>query len=88
MNKLKLAVFLSSAIFAGSAFADGDDIRHPNLREAFHKSGEAINNIEAAQRANNNRGVFGGHAVRAIELLQQARHEIQESDAFRNAHGG
>lgn len=86
MNKLKLAVFLSSAIFAGSAFADGRDIAHPNLRDAYQKCNQAIGHLDNAYQHNENRGAFGGHAERAKELLQQAKHEIEEADEFRNAH--
>jgi hypothetical protein len=88
MNKLKFAVLLSSAIFSASALADGDDIRHPALRAAYRDCNASIQAIEVGQRNNDNRGVFGGHAVRAIQLLQQAKHEIEESDEFRNRHGG
>jgi len=83
MNNLKLAVFLSSAIFAGSVFADGN-ITHPTLRTAYEKCNEAINAIDVGQRDNN--GMFGGHGEKAKALLQQAKHEIEESDEFRNAH--
>jgi starvation-inducible outer membrane lipoprotein len=85
MNKLKLAVFLSSAIFAGCVSAD-QAITHPNLRDAYQACNNSIRHIQQAHENNNNNGVFGGHAVKAEELLQQAKHEIELADEYRNDH--
>jgi len=85
MNKLKLAVFLSSAIFAGSVFADAH-ITHPNMRDAYQECNQAIRHIDSAYQHNENHGAFGGHAAKAKELLQQAKREIEMGDEFRNAH--
>lgn len=50
----------------------------------YRKCNEAIGHLDNAYEHNENRGAFGGHAERAKELLQQAKHEIEEADEFRN----
>ena len=86
LNSLKLAVFLSAAIFAGCVSADASMITHPNLKDAYQKCNEAIGHIDHAQDNNKGEGEFGGHAAKAKELLQQAKHEIELADEYRNDH--
>lgn len=53
--------------------------RHPNIEAADANAQQAIERMQAAQRAN----VYdmGGHAGRAITLMQEARAEMQYSAA-------
>ena len=76
-------VSLAAALVTTVAFAY--EIRHPNLRDAYHEAEGAIHHIEEAQRAN--KGVeFGGHAEKAIELLKHAQEELVAGDEFNDAH--
>jgi hypothetical protein len=52
---------------------------HPNIEAADANAQQAIERMRAAQRAND--GHMGGHAGRAIALLQEARVEMQYSAA-------
>ena len=67
------------ALASGCAIAGGDYYlnRHPNIAAADEFIGHAIERMRTAQDANDHR--LGGHAGRAIELLQQARREAQEA---------
>jgi len=85
MNSFKLAVFLSSVIFAGSVLAE-QPIKHPNLKDAYQACINSIKHIQLAQKNNDNNGVFGGHAGNAEQLLQQAKREIELADEYRDAH--
>ncbi|MEM5342793.1 hypothetical protein [Paraburkholderia azotifigens] len=49
--------------------------RHPIIAAADFDSQQAIEQMRAAQRANSDD--MGGHAGRAIQLLQDARQEMQ-----------
>lgn len=49
--------------------------RHPIIAAADLDAQQAIEQMRAAQRANGYD--MGGHAGRAIQLLQDARHEMQ-----------
>ncbi len=51
------------------------------LRQAHENIGAAIQNISDVQRAN--RGQFGGHAARAIELLRDAEQELHRAAEYR-----
>lgn len=84
MNTLRTTVLLSAVFFTGSVIADGRDITHPNLRNAYHNCNQAMRHIDKAYVHNANRGAFGGHAARAKQLLAEAKHEIEEADEFRN----
>lgn len=85
MNSLKLAIFLSSVIFADSVFADAS-FKHPNLKEAYEHCDEAMHYINRAYENNKDHAAFGGHASKALQLLQEAKHEIEEAEEFRNDH--
>jgi hypothetical protein len=81
LNKIPLLA-TASVVFAlasGCAVAGGDYYlnRHPNIAAADDYIARAIDRLHAAQDANDHR--LGGHAGRAIELLQQARREAQEA---------
>ena len=49
--------------------------KHPNLAAAQRLSEQAFNKITAAQQANEYD--MGGHAGRAIQLMREARYEMQ-----------
>jgi hypothetical protein len=79
----KTSIALLAVLVAAIAY--GYDIRHPNLKDASQAAGVAIHHIELAQSAN--KGVeFGGHAAKAIGLLQQAQQEMIAADQYINAH--
>jgi len=63
----------SSCAVAGDYYLD----RHPNMATADALAARAIDRMHDAQNANDYH--LGGHAGRAIQLLQQARYEIQAS---------
>lgn len=59
-----------------SAFA----LSHPNFIQAENALQAAIGHIQGAQQVNG--PTFGGHAVRAIELIREAQREISIADEF------
>lgn len=67
------------ALASGCAVAGSDYFlnKHPNIAAADDYTARAIDRMRAAQDANDHR--LGGHAGRAIDLLQQARREMQEA---------
>jgi hypothetical protein len=72
-----------SVLVATAAYAY--DITHPNLRDAYGATEQAIRHIQEAQQAN--KGIeFGGHAERALDLFKQAQAELIEADKYNNAH--
>jgi hypothetical protein len=90
MRSLYVVAALAIAlIFMGVSFAQRpemniDPARHANLSAAQHHIGEAFAKIEEAQRANKDE--LGGHAERALELLNQANHELKEAAEFKDHH--
>ncbi len=66
-------------LVSGCAVADEGYFmsRHPNIQAADYDAEQAIERMHAAQAANNYH--MGGHAGRAIQLLQQARYEMEAS---------
>ncbi len=73
-----LAVLLTTA-------AIGYEIRHPNLRDAYHDIDAAMKHVQMAQAAN--RGLeFGGHADKAMDALMHAQQELIEGDKWNDAH--
>ena len=69
------AIVLS--LVSGCAVADDGYFvsRHPNIEAADFNAQQAIERMRAAQRANGYD--MGGHAGRAIQLMQDARYEMQ-----------
>ena len=65
----------------GTAYAQF--IRHPHLRAADQHAEAAILQM---QRAHNGDDWFGGHRVRAIQLLQQAREQMRLSAIYADRH--
>jgi hypothetical protein len=61
------------------------EIHHPNLRDAYGATEDAIRHIHEAQAAN--QGLeFGGHAHKALDALQHAERELIEADKWNDAH--
>ena len=86
MKNTAIRLVAVTALFAGTAFAqDANLIKHPNLRDAYEAVGSAQKHIYAAQ-ANNQKVEFGGHEAKAERLLQEAKKEIEQGDAWNNAH--
>jgi hypothetical protein len=90
----KRSVYLAGALVVGLtligvAFAqrpetDIDPGRHPNLAEAQHHVVQAYEKAVEAQKANKDE--LGGHAERAIQLLDQANHELKEAAEYSDHH--
>lgn len=79
----KTAIVLVSALIATAAVSY--EIHHPNLRDAFGDSENAIKHVQMAQAAN--KGIeFGGHAEKAIEHFRMAQQELVEGDKFNDSH--
>lgn len=55
-------------------------LSHPNFANAEQALQVAINHIRGAQQVNG--PTFGGHAGRAIELIQQAQTEVGIADEY------
>jgi hypothetical protein len=81
MNKLS-GVFLASAFFAAGAFSAGFVVQE--LDDAHGATDEALRHLDEANK--HHRDQFGGHEGKATELLNQARHEIEEADRFFKEH--
>lgn len=68
----------AATLVPGSAAAYA--LSHPNFQNADDALQVAINHIRGAQQVNG--PTFGGHAGRAIELVQQARTEVGIADEY------
>ncbi|HXZ09381.1 MAG TPA: hypothetical protein VEI25_15125 [Paraburkholderia sp.] len=81
MNQRKVglvaAAALALSLVSGCAVADdGYPMSyHPNIEAADFNAQQAIERMRMAQQANDYH--MGGHAGRAIQLLQDARYEMQ-----------
>ena len=82
-GKLFLGSVLGLATFVGGVLvAQGP--RHPNLMAAQDLINRAYDRITAAQQANE--WDMNGHAAKAKDLLEQAKHEIHEAAEAANHH--
>lgn len=82
---MKKIVIASLATALVSTVALAYEIHHPNMRDAYGATEDAIHHIQAAQAAN--KGLeFGGHADKALEALHHAEQEIMEGDHWNDAH--
>ncbi|HEX3637627.1 hypothetical protein PQR75_32115 [Paraburkholderia fungorum] len=74
---LVAATAIALSLISGCAVADDGYFmsRHPNIEAADFNAQQAIERMRAAQRANDYD--MGGHAGRAIRLMQDARYEMQ-----------
>ncbi len=78
-GQLTMVAATAIALSFISGCADADDgyfmSRHPNIEAADFNAQQAIERMRAAQRANGYD--MGGHAGRAIQLMREARDEMQ-----------
>jgi hypothetical protein len=82
---MKKIVIASLAAILVTTIAMAYEIHHPNLRDAYAATDNAIHHIQEAQAAN--KGLeFGGHAGKAIAALEQAERELIEGDKWNDAH--
>lgn len=82
---MKTTLIFSLGALCATTMALAYEIHHPNLRDAYGATENAIRHIHEAQGAN--RGVeFGGHAQKALEALQRAEREIVAADRWNDAH--
>ena len=85
-----LAVVLTfGLVLIGVAFAqrpetDIDPGRHPNLADAQHHVVQAYDKAVDAQKANKDE--LGGHAEKAIALLDQANRELKLAAEYSDHH--
>jgi len=79
-----LALTLMGIAFAQRPETDIDANHHPNLAEAQHHVVQAYEKIVEAQKANKEQ--LGGHAEKAIQLLEQANHELKEAAEYADHH--
>jgi peptidoglycan hydrolase CwlO-like protein len=81
LNKFAIA---SLAAVLVTTIAVAYEVHHPNLRDAYGATENAIRHIQEAQGAN--RGLeFGGHAQKALDALQRAEREIIAADKWNDA---
>ena len=81
----KIVIASLAAVLVTTVALAYEGVHHPNLRDAYGATENAIQHIKEAQAAN--RGVeFGGHAGAAIGALQRAEQEIMAADKWNDAH--
>ena len=82
---MKKVVIASLSAVLVTTIALGYEIHHPNLKDAYGATENAIHHIEEAQAKN--KGVeFGGHAEKALDALKHAQMELIEGDKYNDAH--
>jgi|HubBroStandDraft_6_1064221.scaffolds.fasta_scaffold2608011_1 F0F1-type ATP synthase membrane subunit b/b' len=81
---LAIALIFMGVTFAQKPEMNIDGAKHANLAAAQHHIGAAFESIQDAQRANKDE--LGGHAEKALELLNQANHELKEAAEFADHH--
>ena len=69
---------VTAALLTGCAASYA--LSHPNFENAEQALQVALNHIRGAQQVNG--PTFGGHAARAIQLIQQAQQEVAISDEY------
>ena len=85
MKKIVLASALS-VLIATIAYAAAN-LTHPNLKDAYSATEQAIHHIQEAQQYSGNKKVeFGGHAENALNALKKAEAELVAGDEYNNAH--
>jgi hypothetical protein len=75
-----LGLMLMGIAFAQAPETDISPTRHPDLAEAQHHVVQAYGKIVESQKANKDQ--LGGHAEKAIQLLEQANHELKEAAEY------
>ncbi|HTT18277.1 MAG TPA: hypothetical protein VMG82_05000 [Candidatus Sulfotelmatobacter sp.] len=79
-----LGLALMGIAFAQVPETDINPSRHPNLAEAQHHVVQAYAKVVEAQK--DNKDQLGGHAEKAIQLLDQANHELKEAAEYSDHH--
>ena len=80
---LAVCLLLVGMSFAQRPETDIDPHRHPNLAEAQH---HVLQAYESAKKAETEHpGEYGGHAGKAIQMLDQANHELKEAAEVYNS---
>jgi F0F1-type ATP synthase membrane subunit b/b' len=77
---LAIGLALVGVAFAQRPVTDIDPNRHPNLADAQHHVVQAYDKVVEAQKANKEE--LGGHAEKAIDLLDQANRELKAAAEF------
>lgn len=81
---LAVGLALVGVAFAQRPETDINASRHPALAEAQQHVVQAYTKTVEAQQANKDE--LGGHAEKAIELLDQANHELKAAAEFADHH--
>jgi hypothetical protein len=81
---LAFGLILMGVAYAQRPETDIDPHKHSNLAEAQRHVVEAYNKTVDAQKANAD--ILGGHAERAIELLDRANHELKLAAEYADRH--
>ncbi|MGB7730278.1 MAG: hypothetical protein WBL50_19775 [Candidatus Acidiferrum sp.] len=79
-----LSLTLMGIALAQRPETDINPSHHPNLAEAQNHVVQAYNKIVEAQK--DNKEQLGGHAEKAIQLLEQANHELKEAAEYADHH--
>ncbi len=86
MNNRPFRLVLVTAVLAlslGIGTACAQYARHPHLHAADEHAEAAILQMKAAHNGDD---WFGGHRVRAVQLLQQAREQMRQAAIFADHH--
>jgi hypothetical protein len=75
---LAIALVFMRVTFAQKLEMNIEPAKHANLAAAQHHIGEALEEIQETQRMNKDE--LGGDAEKAIDLLNQANHELKEAE--------
>lgn len=81
---LALGLAAIGVAYAQRPETDIDHDRHSHLADAQKHVVEAYNKVLEAQK--DNRDELGGHAERAIQLLDEANHELKEAAMYADRH--
>ena len=81
---LALGLLALGVAYAQRPETDINPERHSHLADAQKHVVQAYDKILEAQR--DNRDELGGHAERAIQLLDQANHELKEAALYADRH--
>ena len=81
---LAFGLILMGVAYAQRPETDIDPHKHSNLAAAQQHVVEAYNKTVEAQKSNNDE--LGGHAERAISLLDQANHELKLAAEYSDRH--
>ena len=80
---LVVSLVLAGVVFAQRA-SNVDPAAHPNLAEAQQHIQEAVKKIHEAHEVD--KGDLGGHAEKAIHLLDEANMEVKSADEYEHTH--